>query len=681
MFDKLKTLLAAALLPAFILDSPPISADTPSLASDPSITKQFNRKNYEPGGENFLFGSHRGGVTGRTGRIRVLGDSSVELGGGMVIQQLSYGGQIGYRTRFSGHGWQVHGPFDETASRSGYGRGMSAGSGNGSAVYQYSISASKTHPADGYDGPQGGGFPTPSKHGPHDIYSYTVQGHAFRHVQKPLDKSFWLKSLINAQNKTRNDISDYAEHASSRMAAAFNQFNGLNTLRSVNGVTEGVLFVPSAGVQNAIRMEVAKQETGQYYAGYASNSIQQNITERLSPERQYRWLETRLNVHDTEEQFNRHVGEKIQWAADSVQQWSQEHPYLREFGELGLTLAPVAGRPLKQGFAGALNTVKAWTGSGRAAETAAAGSRALVRTEVADAVNARATQQFKNGNAGHASNTTKPYASLSENKVNRDFSQSYTCSFDGNTQVKTLSGYKPIADINREEQVFSKDKNSGKTGYKTVLKQYSNLYSETVYLTLADENSHDHTIKSNRIHPFYSEGKWIQAGSLKAGDRLLSESGVTQVVKSIHIQTEVLKAYNLTVADWHSYFVRGADGQGEGVWVSNDCPTGGHLVNSPRIYEDAPYHGKHNNTATRKNQAPTNGQKALNNSVQITENSPRRIGIDTENKEFVVLDRTNINVDGSETFHGHVRSWKELRSEQQNALIRDGRVNRKGKIK
>ena len=44
-------------------------------------------------------------------------------------------------------------------------------------------------------------------------------------------------------------------------------------------------------------------------------------------------------------------------------------------------------------------------------------------------------------------------------------------------------------------------------------------------------------------------------------------------MQSVRIQTETLKAYNLTVADWHSYFVRGADGQSEGVWVSNTCLT------------------------------------------------------------------------------------------------------------
>ncbi|MBG8948962.1 septum formation inhibitor Maf, partial [Neisseria meningitidis] len=33
-----------------------------------------------------------------------------------------------------------------------------------------------------------------------------------------------------------------------------------------------------------------------------------------------------------------------------------------------------------------------------------------------------------------------------------------------------------------------------------------------------------------------------------------------------------LKAYNLTVADWHTYFVKGSQAETEGVWVHNSCP-------------------------------------------------------------------------------------------------------------
>ncbi|HGH6724031.1 TPA: polymorphic toxin MafB class 1 [Neisseria meningitidis] len=158
--------------------------------------------------------------------------------------------------------------------------------------------------------------------------------------------------------------------------------------------------------------------------------------------------------------------------------------------------------------------------------------------------------------------------------VSGDFSKSYTCSFHGSTLVKTADGYKAIAHIRVGESVFAKDETSGKTGYKPVTARYGNPYQETVYIEISDGIGNSQTLISNRIHPFYSQGKWIQAGRLKKGDTLLSESGAKQTVQNITLKQQPLKAYNLTVADWHTYFVKGDKAETEGVWVHNDCPYG-----------------------------------------------------------------------------------------------------------
>jgi len=52
-----------------------------------------------------------------------------------------------------------------------------------------------------------------------------------------------------------------------------------------------------------------------------------------------------------------------------------------------------------------------------------------------------------------------------------------------------------------------------------------------------------------------------------------------------------------------------------------------------------------------KNKAPTYGQDTLDLSLQIKETSTRRIGVDYETNEFVIFDNT---------YHGHVRTRKEL---------------------
>ncbi|HFC8523342.1 TPA: polymorphic toxin-type HINT domain-containing protein [Neisseria subflava] len=102
--------------------------------------------------------------------------------------------------------------------------------------------------------------------------------------------------------------------------------------------------------------------------------------------------------------------------------------------------------------------------------------------------------------------------------------------------VKTADGYKAIARIRVGDRVFAKDETSGVTGYKPVTARYGNPYQETVYIKVSDG------------------------------------IGKTQTVRNIIVKPTPLKAYNLTVADWHTYFVKGDKAETEGVWVHNDCP-------------------------------------------------------------------------------------------------------------
>ncbi|MBI4051534.1 MAG: hypothetical protein HY400_03420, partial [Elusimicrobia bacterium] len=102
-------------------------------------------------------------------------------------------------------------------------------------------------------------------------------------------------------------------------------------------------------------------------------------------------------------------------------------------------------------------------------------------------------------------------------------------------------------------------------------------------------------------------------------------------------------------------------------------------VNFPAkpIYEASPKHGQtpHANAFGKVSPGPQNGQMALDNSIQVKPTSPRRIGIDLETMDFVVLDQT---LPGK--FHGHVRTWAELTPEMKQALIKSGMADRKGNI-
>lgn len=90
-------------------------------------------------------------------------------------------------------------------------------------------------------------------------------------------------------------------------------------------------------------------------------------------------------------------------------------------------------------------------------------------------------------------------------------------------------------------------------------------------------------------------------------------------------------------------------------------------------FDAASYHGKTDTPV--KSKGPTNGQEALENSVQVKPTSPRRIGVDPDTNEFVVFDRT-----GGDVYHGHVRPWDKLHQDMKNALIKAKKADNKGNI-
>ncbi len=92
-----------------------------------------------------------------------------------------------------------------------------------------------------------------------------------------------------------------------------------------------------------------------------------------------------------------------------------------------------------------------------------------------------------------------------------------------------------------------------------------------------------------------------------------------------------------------------------------------------REFEPAGYHGTVDNAV--KSKGPLNGQDALDVSVQVKPTSPRRVGVDYDAGEFVVFDRTL-----NSTYHGHVRSWKDLHPDMQRAFIKSGQVDKHGNI-
>jgi len=230
--------------------------------------------------------------------------------------------------------------------------------------------------------------------------------------------------------------------------------------------------------------------------------------------------------------------------------------------------------------------------------------------------------------------------------------------FIAGTLVKAENGDKSIEDICIGDKVYAYNDETGEIALKSVVNTFVNEATELVHVFVNNEE-----IICTNEHPFYSPVKgWTEACQLRAGDILVSLNGEYVIVEKV--QHEILespvKVYNFEVEDFHTYYV----GNGDGVLVHNDCGPNG-------TYEDASYHTTGNSI---KSPRPIDGQSALDNSIQITPNSARRIGI--SNNQFVVLVETSPGL-----YHGHVRTWTELTNKMQAILYKQGKVSLNGKIK
>ncbi|ENX2312784.1 polymorphic toxin MafB class 3 [Neisseria gonorrhoeae] len=139
---------------------------------DARLRDDMQAKHYEPGGKYHLFGNGRGSVKNRVCAVQTFDATAVGPILPITHERTGFEGVIGYETHFSGHGHEVHSPFDNHDSRST--SDFSGGVDGGFTVYQLHRTGSEIHPEDGYDGPQGGGYPEPQ--GARDIYSYYVKG-------------------------------------------------------------------------------------------------------------------------------------------------------------------------------------------------------------------------------------------------------------------------------------------------------------------------------------------------------------------------------------------------------------------------------------------------------------------------------------------------------------------------
>jgi len=137
--------------------------------------------------------------------------------------------------------------------------------------------------------------------------------------------------------------------------------------------------------------------------------------------------------------------------------------------------------------------------------------------------------------------------------------------FVAGTPVLTPDGFKPIEDFQQGDMVLSRSEHdpSGPLAVQMVRDTF-----ERAALVISVRVK-GRTIRTTIEHPFFVNGKgWVPAKQLGVGDELLSHDGQVSQVEFLSGVEEMVKVYNLTVEDYHTYFV-GCDEWGFSVWVHN----------------------------------------------------------------------------------------------------------------
>jgi RHS repeat-associated protein len=184
---------------------------------------------------------------------------------------------------------------------------------------------------------------------------------------------------------------------------------------------------------------------------------------------------------------------------------------------------------------------------------------------------ADADRCFSNGDVGSCIWTAiglTPAKALQLTKLLRLFNKA--CSFSADTKVVMADGTtKPIAGVSPGDEVLATDPETGRQTAATVvgvwfhedtlvdlqLTQSGQLFVETWQPSTGDGLP---TVTTTADHLFWNhtDREWQPAHALAPGDRLLGPDGSLPAVLDLLVYTERQGyAYNLTVADIHTYYV------------------------------------------------------------------------------------------------------------------------------
>lgn len=129
------------------------------------------------------------------------------------------------------------------------------------------------------------------------------------------------------------------------------------------------------------------------------------------------------------------------------------------------------------------------------------------------------------------------------------------CCFVGSTPVLTADGNVPIENIEIGTLVQSRDPDTGVTALKPVTEIIRTEGRGLYGLTFLLESGRSTRVESSDNHPFWVEGSgWVDSADLKRGMKVPTFDGRLLTVVNVESLGRTETTYNLTVADFHTFF-------------------------------------------------------------------------------------------------------------------------------
>ncbi|HGM0754622.1 TPA: MafB family polymorphic toxin, partial [Neisseria gonorrhoeae] len=225
---------------------------------------------------------------------------------------------------------EVHSPFDNHDSKST--SDFSGGVDGGFTVYQLHRTGSEIHPADGYDGPQGGGYPEPQ--GARDIYSYHIKGTSTKTKintvpQAPFSDR-WLKENAGAAS----GFLSRADEAGKLIWENDPDKNWrANRMDDIRGIVQGAVNPFLTGFQGLGVGAITDSAVNPVTDTAAQQTLQGiNDLGNLSPEAQ---LAAASLLQDS--------AFAVKDGINSARQWADAHPNITATAQTALAVAEAAG--------------------------------------------------------------------------------------------------------------------------------------------------------------------------------------------------------------------------------------------------------------------------------------------------------------------------------------------------